>query len=106
MTERRAYPSDLSDARRELVQPVLSTWHCERSGRVLTFGHPPWQTVCGYFTQWQRGGIFVQPGGLLRELPRIQEEKGHRPSASVIYKESMKTSTSVPAGGLDHDHHR
>ncbi|MCT9011858.1 transposase, partial [Streptomyces rhizosphaerihabitans] len=41
MTERRAYPSDLSDARWELIEPVLSAWRFERRGRALDFGRPP-----------------------------------------------------------------
>ncbi|MDQ0934959.1 hypothetical protein [Streptomyces turgidiscabies] len=36
MTERRAYPSDLSDARWELIEPVLSAWRFERRGRPWT----------------------------------------------------------------------
>ena len=81
MTDRRAYPSDLSDARWELIEPVLSAWRFERRGRALDFGRPPhhdlreimnailyvdrtgcqWaylphdfpphQTVCGYFAK-------------------------------------------------------
>ncbi len=38
--ERRAYPSDLSDARWELIGPVLEDWRYERHGRALGFGRP------------------------------------------------------------------
>ncbi|MGW4025935.1 transposase, partial [Streptomyces sp. NPDC005009] len=41
MPTRRPYPSDLSDARWELVEPVLSAWRLERRGRALDFGRPP-----------------------------------------------------------------
>jgi hypothetical protein len=41
MTERCAYPGDLSDARWELIVPVLSAWRFERRGRSLGFGRPP-----------------------------------------------------------------
>ncbi|WP_256333285.1 hypothetical protein [Streptomyces sp. cf386] len=34
MTDRRAYPSDLSDARGELTEPRLSAWRFERHGRA------------------------------------------------------------------------
>jgi hypothetical protein len=37
MTDRRAYPSDLSDARWELIEPVLSAWRYARHGRALGF---------------------------------------------------------------------
>jgi transposase len=129
MTERRAYPSDLSDARWALIEPVLSAWRFERRGRALDFGRPPrhdlreimnailyvdrtgcqWaylphdfpphQSVYGYFARWQKDGIFAQLNGLLRELVRQQEGKNRTPSACVIDAQSVKTSTSVPAAG-------
>ncbi|MEU7584663.1 IS5 family transposase [Streptomyces sp. NPDC041068] len=126
MTGRRAYPSDLSDARWELIEPVLSAWRYERHGRALAFGRPaqhdlreimnailyvdrtgvqwaylphdfpPHQTVYGYFAKWQKDGIFAQLNGLLRELIRLQEGRNDQPSACVIDAQSVKTSTSVP----------
>ncbi|MEU5951498.1 IS5 family transposase [Streptomyces sp. NPDC047525] len=127
MSERRAYPSDLSDARWELLEPVLSAWRFERRGRSLGFGRPPrhdlreimnailyvdrtgcqWaylphdfpphQSVYGYFARWQKDGVFAQLNGLLRELVRQQEGREATPSACVIDAQSVKTSTSVPA---------
>ncbi|WP_120728182.1 IS5 family transposase [Streptomyces hundungensis] len=127
MTDRRAYPSDLSDARWELIEPVLSVWRYERHGRALGFGRPPehdlreimnailyvdrtgvqwrylphdfpnWNTVYGYFAKWQSDGIFAQLNGLLRELVRQREGRNAEPSACVIDAQSVKTSTSVPA---------
>lgn len=41
MAKRRPYPSDLSDVRWELVEPVLAAWRFERRGRALDFGRPP-----------------------------------------------------------------
>ncbi|MEV5788118.1 IS5/IS1182 family transposase, partial [Streptomyces sp. NPDC052287] len=35
MTRQRPYPSDLSDARWELIGPILTTWRVERRGRGL-----------------------------------------------------------------------
>jgi transposase len=127
MSDRRAYPSDLSDARWELIEPVLSAWRSERHGRALGFGRPPehdlreimnailyvdrtgvqwrylphdfphWNTVYGYFAKRQSDGIFAQLNGLLRELVRQQEGRNAKPSACVIDAQSVKTSTSVPA---------
>lgn len=129
MSERRAYPSDLSDARWELVEPVLAAWRSERRRRALAFGRPPehelreimnailyvdrtgvqwrylphdfppWETVYGYFAKWQKDGVFAQLNGLLRELVRQMEGHTAQPSACVIDAQSVKTSTSVPAAG-------
>ncbi|MEV4871833.1 IS5 family transposase [Streptomyces syringium] len=127
MTERRAYPSDVSDARWELIEPVLSAWRYERHGRALGFGRPAeidlreimnailyvdrtgvqwrylphdfpnWNTVYGYFAKWQSQGIFTQLNGLLRKLVREREGRNAEPSACVLDAQSVKTSTSVPA---------
>ncbi|MDH6225029.1 transposase [Streptomyces sp. MJP52] len=123
MPTRRAYPSDLPDARWELIEPVLSAWRLERRGRALNFGRPPehnlrdimdailyvdrtgvlwrylphdfphWNTAYGYFAKWQQDGVFAQLNGLLRE----KEGRDAEPSACVIDAQSVKTSTSAPA---------
>lgn len=41
MPARRPYPSDLNDARWELIEPALSAWRFERRGRALDYGRPP-----------------------------------------------------------------
>jgi transposase len=129
MPTRRPYPSDLSKARWELIEPVLAAWRFERRGRALDFGRPPehdlrdimdailyvdrtgvqwrylphdfphWKTVYGYFAKWADEGVFAQLNGLLRQLLREKEGREREPSACVIDAQSVKTSTSVPASG-------
>ena len=129
MAERRRYPSDLSDARWELVEPVLTAWRAERRGRGLDIGRPPdhdlrslldtilyvnrtgipwrylphdyphWNTVYAYFARWQEEGVFDQFNNLLRRQVRRQEGQEAEPSACVIDSQSIKTSTNVPAAG-------
>lgn len=129
MAKRRAYPSDLSDARWELIEPVLAAWPFERRGRALDFGRPPehdlrdimdailyvdrtgvqwrylphdfphWNTVYGYFAKWADEGVFARLNGLLRQLLREKEGRDAEPTACVIDAQSIKTSTSVPAAG-------
>jgi transposase len=131
--QQRPYPSDLSDARWELVEPVLSAWRTERRGKGLDIGrpcehdlrailnaivyvdrtgipwrylpheYPPWQTVYGYFAHWQTDGIFSQLSGLLRRLVRTGEGHAPDPSACVIDAQSIKTSTNVPAHSQGYD---
>ncbi|MFD5521324.1 IS5 family transposase [Streptomyces sp. NPDC127066] len=127
MTERRAYPSDLSDARWELIEPMLSAWRFERRGLALDFdrpprhdlreimnailyvdrtgcqwaylphGFPPHQSIYGYFARWQKDGVFAQLNALPRELVRQQEGKSPEPSACMVGAQRIRTSTSVPA---------
>ncbi|GCD33526.1 DDE transposase [Streptomyces chrestomyceticus JCM 4735] len=133
MTSRRPYPSDLSDARWELIEPVLTAWQARRRQGALGFGRPPehdlrrlmdailyvdrtgvpWrylphdfppnQTVYGYFAQWQRDGVFTQLTGLLRRLVREAEGRGAEPSACVLDSQTVKTSANVPRAGQGAD---
>ncbi|MFJ6523453.1 IS5 family transposase [Streptomyces filamentosus] len=127
MAKRRPYPSDLSDDRWGLIEPVLTAWRLERRRTALHFGRPPehdlrdimdailyvdrtgvqwrylphdfphWNTVYGYFAKWADEGVFAQLNGLLRQLLREKEGRNGEPSACVIDAQSVKTSTSVPA---------
>nr|WP_237297335.1 transposase [Streptomyces sp. 3211] len=104
MAKRRPYPSDLSDARWELIEPVLAAWCFERWGRALDFGRPlehdlrdimdailyvdrtgvrwryllhdfpHWNTVYGYFAKWADEGVFAQLNGMLRQLLREKRD--------------------------------
>ncbi len=114
MTPRDQYPSDLSDDRWALIDPVLTAWQARRRQGALGFGRPPehdlrrlmdailyvdrtgipWrylphdfpphQTVYGYFAKWQRDGVFTQLTGLLRRLVREAEGRNGEPSACVL----------------------
>ncbi|MFI6513920.1 IS5 family transposase [Streptosporangium sp. NPDC050855] len=133
MAEQRPYPSDLSDARWALIEPVLSTWRADRRGRGLDIGrpcehdlraimnailyidrtgipwrylpheYPPWQSVYGYFAHWQSDGVFTQLSGLLRRLARAAQGRDPEPTACVIDAQSVKTSANVPATGQGYD---
>ncbi|ATL25609.1 IS5 family transposase [Streptomyces formicae] len=126
MAPHRGYPSDLSDARWALIEPVLSAWRAERRGRGLDIGRPPehdlralmnaviymdrtgipwrylphdfphWRTSYGYFAAWQQDGVFEQLNGLLRRLVREREGRNGEPSACVLDSQTIKTSANVP----------
>ena len=125
----RPYPSDLSDARWELLEPTLTAWRVERRGKGLDIGRPPehdlrrimdailyvdrtgipwrylprdfapWETVYGYFAAWQKDGVFDQLNGLLRRLVRKAGGRDAEPSACILGAQSIKTSANVPAAG-------
>lgn len=126
MTERAAYPSDLSDARWALIAPRLTAWrqaradagvggrkpdhdlrevfnailYVNRTGipwRYLPHDFPPWQSVYGYFTAWSKEGIFTELNYQLTGLVRNNAGRQTHPSASIMDTQSVKTSTNVPA---------
>ncbi|GGZ33932.1 IS5 family transposase [Streptomyces poonensis] len=129
MARRGSYPSDLSDERWALIEPVLTDWRDERRGRGLVIGRPaehdlrsimnaiqyvdrtgipwrylphdfpPWATVYGYFAAWQHDGVFERLNGLLRRLLRQAEGRDSEPSSCVLDSQTVKTSANVPRVG-------
>ncbi|AYV25159.1 hypothetical protein EES41_00265 [Streptomyces sp. ADI95-16] len=125
MSERKPYPSDLSDARWALIEPTLTAWRNARLERRPT-GQPakvdlrdvfnailyinrtgiPWKylphdfpshgTVYAYYAAWRDEGIFAQLNYDLTGLARVKEGRKPEPTASVIDTRSVKTSTNVP----------
>jgi transposase len=125
MTARRAYPSDLSDARWALIEPRLTAWrrartdagvggrtpthelreifnailYVNRTGipwRYLPHDFPPHATVYGYFAAWSGEGIFVELNYNLTGLVRDHSGRTVAPTASIMDTQSVKTSTNVP----------
>ncbi|MFM9634796.1 MULTISPECIES: IS5 family transposase [Streptomyces] len=125
MSERKPYPSDLSDARWALIEPTLTAWRKARLDRRPT-GKPakvelrdvfnailyvnrtgiPWKylphdfpshgTVYAYYATWRDEGIFAQLNYDLTGLARVKEGRKPEPTASVIDTQSVKTSNNVP----------
>jgi transposase len=125
MATRRAYPSDLSDARWALIEPRLTAWrqartdagvgarapshdlreifnailYVNRTGiawRYLPHDFPPYQTVYGYFTAWTTDGVFTALNHDLTGLARKKAGRDSQPSACIIDTQSVKTSTNAP----------
>ncbi|WP_189282555.1 IS5 family transposase, partial [Streptomyces atratus] len=125
MSQRKPYPSDLSDARWALIEPTLTAWRKARLDRRPT-GQPakvdlrdvfnailymnrtgiPWKylphdfpnhgTVYAYYAAWRDEGIFAQLNYDLTALARVKEGRKPEPTGSVIDTQSVKTSTNVP----------
>jgi transposase len=125
MTGRRAYPSDLSDARWALIEPTLTAWrqarldrrptgepaptdlrevfnailYVNRTGiawKYLPHDFPNHRTVYGYYAAWRDEGIFAQLNYDLTGLARVKEGRAGEPTAAVIDTQSVKTSTNPP----------
>lgn len=126
MTARRAYPSDISDARWALIGPTLTAWqqarldrrptgepartdvrdvlnaifYVNRTGipwKYLPHDFPPHTTVYYYYAAWRDEGIFAQLNVDLTALARVKAGRDPQPTAAVIDTQSVKTSTNPPA---------
>ncbi|WP_390622251.1 IS5 family transposase [Euhalothece natronophila] len=102
MTKRRSYPTDLTDAEWEIVEPLIPKpkrrgpkanvdvrevlngifyfLHEGCQWRALPQDLPPWTTVSNYFRKWQRKGIWSRIQQKLQS--RLREEQGRNPEPS------------------------
>ncbi|MGY3204628.1 IS5 family transposase [Streptomyces sp. TE5632] len=125
MSERKPYPSDLSDARWALIEPTLTAWrkarldrrptgqpakvdlrevfnalrYVNRTGifwKYLPHDFPNHGTVHAYYAAWRDEGIFAQLNYDLTGLARVKEGRKPEPTASVIDTQSVETSTNAP----------
>jgi putative transposase len=124
MPNRKAYPSDLTDAEWEMLEPLIPALSPEavhlkhtrreivngvlyvlRSGcpwRLLPHDLPAWGTVYYYFRQWRNEGIWEQVLHTLRRHLRQAQGRDKEPSAAIIDSQSIKTSAvRGPEKGFD-----
>ncbi|MGW3399867.1 IS5 family transposase [Streptomyces hydrogenans] len=122
MTPRRAYRSDVSDARWALIEPVFGTWRAARPGpgaaarvhdlreivnailyvnrtgipwEYLPHDFPPFKTGYDYFAKWEADGTTEQVHDLLWDRTRRANARTAEPSAAVVDAQSAKTSGNV-----------
>ena len=114
MSERQAYPSDVTDeewvileplvpevkrggrpakyARREVINGIRYVLRTGCSWRQLPHDLPPWDTVYGYFSRWGKDGTWER---LHRQLHgQLREELGRAalPAAAIMDSQSVKTT--------------
>ena len=111
---RACYPTDLTDAQWQRIEPLLpparhygrhrkhemreildAVFYVLRTGcawRMLPHDFPPWQTVYYYFRRWTREGIFESINAALRKAVRVKSGHEEEPSAGILDSQSVKTT--------------
>jgi transposase len=125
MARTPTYPSDLTDAQWEIIEPMLplikepgrppkhprrdivdAILYVVRTGcswRQLPVDFPPWETVYGQFRKWEKRQVTDRIVERLREEVRVEAGREPRPSAGIIDSQSVKGADTVGADSRGYD---
>ena len=118
MSERKSYPSDLTNqewgileplvppvkcggrpadhARREVVNGIRYVLRTGCQWRALPHDLPPWKTVYTYFRTWRLNGTWKCIHDTLRK--QVRQADGRHPEASAAILDSQSVKTTEKGG--------
>lgn len=117
-SQRKPYPSDLSDAEWEILKPLLpqpkgfghpvevdfreilnGIFYVQRTGcqwEMMPHDLPPYSTVYGYFKKWQRKGVWQKMHDTVRH--KLRTKLGRQEDSTVAIADSQSVKTTEKRG--------
>jgi putative transposase len=86
---------------REVINAMFYLIRAGCRWRLLPHNFPQWQTVYGYFRQWQKDGTWVKLNELLLQEVRLKARKNAKPSAGYLDSQSVKKAGKGQESGYD-----
>ena len=121
--KRKPYPTDLTDAQWERLEPFLPAgkpggrprqipvrelldayWYLLRAGcawRLLPHDFPAWQTVYSQVRRWKHDGVWPRLHARLVEESRRAAGRPPEPSAAVLDSQTVKAGDHAGQRGYD-----
>jgi len=87
--------------KKTIVDAILYVLRGGIQWRMMPKDFPPWKTVYGHFSQWNKRGIWEKCLDRLTALSRQQAGRSALPSYGIIDAQSVKTQYASEERGID-----
>lgn len=88
-------------SRRAILDGIFYLVRAGCAWRMLPHDLPPWQTLYGYFRQWQKRGVWQAIHDALRTPVRVHAGKQPAPTAAILDSQTVKIADQAGERGYD-----
>jgi len=101
VNEAKLGPQEVVHARREVVNAILYRTRTGCQWRYLPHDFPDWQSVYHYFQLWTKDGTWKRLHDELRRAVRVKAGRNPEPTAAILDSQSVKSAGEALERGYD-----